>query len=161
MDPGAAHPGAAHQSAPVAERSSLRLNEIMANPLPGEPDWLEWVNGHPNLPLALEGLHLRLNQALVALPPHSFLGPQQVRLMEADGSPQPFDPGGASAGSGCRPRVAGCAGEGDRSAHLRAPGGGPFLRAPATRNRWLSIPGSAGQPRAAQLPLAGSSAAIA
>ena len=82
-------PGAAHQSAPVAERSSLRLNEIMANPLPGEPDWLEWVNGHPNLPLALEGLHLRLNQALVALPPHSFLGPQQVRLMEADGSPNP------------------------------------------------------------------------
>ncbi|MCH2330100.1 MAG: lamin tail domain-containing protein, partial [Roseibacillus sp.] len=82
-------PGAVHQSAPVAELSSLRLNEIMANPLPGEPDWLEWVNGHPNLPLALEGLHLRLNQALVALPPHSFLGPQQVRLMEADGAPSP------------------------------------------------------------------------
>ena len=67
-------PGAAHQSAPVAERSSLRLNEIMASPLPGEPDWLEWVNGHPNLPLALEGLHLRLNQALVALPHMVFWG---------------------------------------------------------------------------------------
>ena len=117
---------------PPWRRSSLRLNEIMASPLPGEPDWLEWVNGHPNLlPLALEGLHLRLNQALVALPPHSFLGPQQVRLMEADGSPNPSTLGGASAGSGCRPRVAGCAGAGDRSAHLRAPGGGPFLRAPA------------------------------
>ena len=82
-------PGAAHQSAPVAELSSLRLNEIMANPLPGEPDWLEWVNGHPSLPLTLDGLHLRLNQALLALPPHSFLGPQQVRFMEADGSPGP------------------------------------------------------------------------
>ena len=142
-------PGLPTNPPPWPNEVFLRLNEIMANPLPGEPDWLEWVNGHPNLPLALEGLHLRLNQALVALPPHSFLGPQQVRLMEADGSPNPSTLW-VRLPAGCRPRVAGCAGEGDRSAHLRAPGGGPFLRAPATRkpvafNPW-GLQASLGQP---------------
>ena len=52
---------------------SLRINEFMANPLPGDDDWMELVNLNASLPVDLSGLHFELDGYLVGLSPHTFL----------------------------------------------------------------------------------------
>jgi hypothetical protein len=67
-------PGAPNMTAGTASLvDSLRINEIMANPLPGEDDWLELLNLNATLPLSLDGLHFRFNEHVVGLSPNSFL----------------------------------------------------------------------------------------
>ncbi len=65
---------------------SLRINEIMANPLPGEDDWVELVNLDTDLPLSLHGLHFSLNSHVVSMSPLSFLEPSGYGLFHADGT---------------------------------------------------------------------------
>lgn len=52
---------------------SLRINEFMANPLAGEPDWLEVVNLNDALPVDLSGLHFALDGYAVGLSSPGFL----------------------------------------------------------------------------------------
>ena len=55
---GAPSPGAGHTASATAPLSSLRLNEWLADPPPGEDDWLELFNSHAALPVVLQGLEL-------------------------------------------------------------------------------------------------------
>jgi hypothetical protein len=69
-------PQAKNRAALLGDASTLRINEWMARPVTGEPDWFELYNGGPH-PVALGGLHLtddltRPTQATVA--PLSFIG---------------------------------------------------------------------------------------
>ena len=75
-------PGESNQRVMVAPLvGNLRINELMANPLPGETDWLEIYNTDSAQQMALDGLHLRLNEHVVGLAPHSFVEPNGYRVL--------------------------------------------------------------------------------
>ncbi len=82
-------PGEENQAAALADLSVLRINEIMANPLPGRPDWVELFNGDSDQPVALEGLHLRLNDHIVRFSEPAFLPPGGQAFWQANESASP------------------------------------------------------------------------
>ncbi len=65
-------PGAPNVPVPVGSPAALRLNEWLAEPLPGESPWLELYNSG-NLPVSLEGVHLESGPAHARLRSRSFL----------------------------------------------------------------------------------------
>ncbi len=104
-------PGAPNAPAPTTSLSSAVLNEWLANPLPGDGDWLELYNRSTDQPLDLRGLHLAIDDALFTVRTVSFIPPGghlrlwcavesgpghvefklpaaggSIRLMDADGS---------------------------------------------------------------------------
>ncbi len=66
-------PNAANVAAAVAGPSALRINEWLANPSPGQPDWIELYNSAAQ-PVALRGLYLSNGQAVHRLASLSFVG---------------------------------------------------------------------------------------
>ena len=65
-------PGAANNPAPITVANPA-INEFMANPVPGQPDWIELFNPDPALPMAIGGVYLASSNALSRLPALSFL----------------------------------------------------------------------------------------
>lgn len=68
-------PGGPNVPAPTASVSGAVLNEWLANPLPGDDDWLELYNRSSDRPLALRGLHLATDEALFTMRALSFIAP--------------------------------------------------------------------------------------
>ncbi|MCI0746445.1 MAG: lamin tail domain-containing protein [Verrucomicrobia subdivision 3 bacterium] len=58
--------------APVGAASRLAINEWMANPLPGEPDWIELYN-RTNLPVPLYGTYLSFGASVQPITSLSFV----------------------------------------------------------------------------------------
>ncbi len=79
-------PGGENALAATAALEVVRINELVANPSPGEDDWIEIFNTDLNLPVSLDGLHIELNGHLHGFVPHSFLGPQGVRILYSNPS---------------------------------------------------------------------------
>ena len=77
-------PGAANQAAPTAAATNLALNEWMANPLPGQDDWLELYNRSATLPLELQGLYVGLSNTAQRLTALAFLPPGGFLVLHAD-----------------------------------------------------------------------------
>ena len=85
-------PGATNSPpASLSSASALRLNEWMANPEPGQSDFLELYNTSA-LPVALGGLYLTDDLSAAGLTkftiaPLSFIGPHGFTRFKADGDP--------------------------------------------------------------------------
>lgn len=104
-------PGAANRASEIGSVVSLRINEWLANPAPGMPDWIELLNTDPELVVPLRGVFLTNGedefryQSLSFLPPAGFLqlfadrtpGVDRVdfRLPAAGGAIELLDPAGA------------------------------------------------------------------
>jgi hypothetical protein len=76
-------PGSANEAVPLS--ASLVINEIMANPIPGEDDWLELMNLSTNFPAAIGRHYLLLSNSVSRLPELSFIpagGFLQIRADE-------------------------------------------------------------------------------
>ncbi|MDA7644740.1 lamin tail domain-containing protein [bacterium] len=78
-------PGVDNREAATAPLSSVRINEMMANPLPGEPDWVELYNTNATLPVALNGAHFQVNDFPVSFGQNSFLGASGYGVFYFDG----------------------------------------------------------------------------
>ena len=74
-------PGSANAAAPVAPQTALRLNEWLANPVPGEDDWLELYNTDSDDPAVLTGSTIVVNGAPFTITvPAAILDEGWVRL---------------------------------------------------------------------------------
>ena len=82
-------PGEPNLPASLGSPASLMLNEIMANPPPGQADWVELFNANTNLPVALAGLYLTTSNALFQLKSLSFIAPGGFVQLHADAQPGP------------------------------------------------------------------------
>lgn len=77
-------PAQANVAAQTAPADSACLNEWMADPPPGQDDWIELYNRHPSLPLQLDDLHLRINQGSIPAWPLSFVPPGGYLVLRAN-----------------------------------------------------------------------------
>ncbi|MCP5526503.1 MAG: lamin tail domain-containing protein [Verrucomicrobiales bacterium] len=68
-------PGAANVAVTLASPDRVALNEWLANPGPGEADWIELFNRATDAPASLDGLWLGVNAGLARIPSLSFLPP--------------------------------------------------------------------------------------
>lgn len=75
---------AANIAAALAPAASLALNEWLANPAPGQPDWIELFNTSPTLPVSLQGLYLATSNQLHQLTAPAFLAPGGFLQLFAD-----------------------------------------------------------------------------
>ncbi len=75
---------AANVPATLAPASSLALNEWLANPTPGQPDWIELFNNSSVAPVALQGLYLATSNNLHQLRSLAFLAPRGYLQLFAD-----------------------------------------------------------------------------
>ncbi|MBI3416366.1 MAG: lamin tail domain-containing protein [Verrucomicrobia bacterium] len=82
-------PGSENEAAPLAPSSGLVINEFMANPAPGDEDWIELFNADKNFPVALRGLHLSTSNALFQITSLSFVAPGGFAQLFADEKPGP------------------------------------------------------------------------
>jgi len=83
-------PGTPNKTAVMGSAEDLRINEWMANPLPGDEDWIEIYNSSA-LPVAIGGLYLTDNLAdpfKFPIRPLSFIGVglSAFQLFVADGN---------------------------------------------------------------------------
>jgi len=83
-------PGRPNKAAAMGGAEDLRINEWMANPLPGDEDWIEIYNSSA-LPVAIGGLYLTDNLAepfKFSIRPLSFIGVglSAFQLFVADGN---------------------------------------------------------------------------
>lgn len=69
-------PDATNAAAALATATNLAINEWLADPAVGGPDWLELFNRSTTAPVALRGLHLGTSNALFRLGALSFLAPR-------------------------------------------------------------------------------------
>ena len=77
---------AANVAATVVSAANLALNEWMANPLPGEPDWIELFNRSAAAPVSLQGIYLSTSNGLHQLTSLSFLPPSgHIQLFADEG----------------------------------------------------------------------------
>ena len=60
-----------------AAQAALRLNEWLADPLPGGDDWFEISNTNGTLPVVLTGLHVSADAAQARIDTPSAAGPGQ------------------------------------------------------------------------------------
>ena len=77
-------PNAANVAAPLAAATNLSVNEWLANPLPGQPDWLELFNRSSSQPVSLSGIYLATSNNLERLTWLSFLAPNGHVQLFAD-----------------------------------------------------------------------------
>jgi hypothetical protein len=82
-------PGNPNEPAAAGSPATLMLNEFMANPLPGEPAWVELFNANTNLPVALQGVYLSTTNALFQVRSLSFIAPGGFIQLFADELPGP------------------------------------------------------------------------
>lgn len=75
---------APNTAAALAPATDVGLNEWMANPPAGLPDWIELFNRHATLPAALQGFHLSGTNGTHRLAALSFLAPQGFLQLFAD-----------------------------------------------------------------------------
>jgi hypothetical protein len=80
-------PGTANVAAPLASPTNLLINEWLANPVPGQDDWLELFNRATNAPVALQELYLATSNALYRLKSLSFIAPGGFVRLWADAAP--------------------------------------------------------------------------
>jgi hypothetical protein len=59
----------------LAPQSQLKINEWLADPLPGEDDWIELYNGDAVNPVSLRGLVIQRNDASFRIGALAFLAP--------------------------------------------------------------------------------------
>ncbi len=84
-------PGTANVATPLATTSALTINEWLANPFAGEPDWIELYNQSGNFPVSLQGIYLNTSNTVHQLTALSFLAPldyAQLFATEATGPDQ-------------------------------------------------------------------------
>ncbi|MCX8109584.1 MAG: lamin tail domain-containing protein, partial [Verrucomicrobiae bacterium] len=77
-------PAAPNQPAPVAPHAELVINELMANALPGESDWIELFNRSHELPVSLRGISFSTSNALFQVTSLAFCKPRGHILLFAD-----------------------------------------------------------------------------
>ena len=77
-------PTAANVAAPLAAASNLAINEWLANPLPGQEDWIELYNKSASLPVSLQGIYLGTSNKLHRLASLSFIAPLGYAQLFAD-----------------------------------------------------------------------------
>jgi len=77
-------PGAANNTATLAAQSSLVINEWLANPVAGQPDWFELHNTSATSPVSLQGLYAGNSATFHALRARSFIPPGGYFLLFAD-----------------------------------------------------------------------------
>jgi hypothetical protein len=77
-------PNAANVAAPLAAPSNLTLNEWLANPGAGQPDWLELFNRSFTAPVALRGLYFGTSNAVFRYSALSFIAPRSYAQLFAD-----------------------------------------------------------------------------
>lgn len=82
-------PNAENQAASVSSATNLVLNEWMANPFPGQSDWIELYNSSKDAPVALHGLYLGGSNVVRRIEPPSFLEPGGYLQIFADESVAP------------------------------------------------------------------------
>jgi len=75
---------AANVAATLAPPASLALNEWLANPLPGQPDWIELFNTSSTAPVSLQGVYLATSNQLHRLTAPAFLAPRGYLQLFAD-----------------------------------------------------------------------------
>jgi hypothetical protein len=64
---------------------NLRINELLANPAPGESDWIELHNLDPQLPAPLQGLFITVTNQVFEITSPAFVAPGGfVRLFAAE-----------------------------------------------------------------------------
>ena len=66
---------AANVDAPLAPTARLAINEWLANPIAGEPDWIELFNTSSVAPVSLQGIYLGTSNQLHQLNALAFLAP--------------------------------------------------------------------------------------
>ena len=80
-------PAAPNTAAALAQSTNLRMNEWLANPRPGDDDWIEIYNADPLRPAALGDLMLATPTGLFPMQPLSFIAPGEFARLLADGNP--------------------------------------------------------------------------
>lgn len=75
---------AANVAAALASSTNLALNEWLANPTPGLPDWIELFNKSAGAPVALQGLYLATSNGTHQITSLSFLAPLGYVQLFAD-----------------------------------------------------------------------------
>ena len=75
---------AVNVAATLATAASLTINEWLANPAPGEPDWIELFNNSPTSPVSLQGIYLATSNNLHQLTSLAFLAPRGYLQLFAD-----------------------------------------------------------------------------
>jgi hypothetical protein len=78
-------PDGPNRVASVGRQSDLAINEWMANPVPGDPDWVELFN-RSALPVAIAGIHLATSNGVFRVPYLSYIGPSGFIQLIADES---------------------------------------------------------------------------
>jgi hypothetical protein len=74
-------PGTANVAAQLGSPANLAVNEWLADPVPGEDDWLELYNGDAVKPVSLRGLYIATSNSFYQLTSPSFIAPRaHVRL---------------------------------------------------------------------------------
>ena len=82
-------PGAANSVVATAPLSSLRLNEWLADPAPGEDDWIELFNSNPSQPVVMTGLHAGANGTTFRIDAPAAVAPGGWTVWRCDsGSPR-------------------------------------------------------------------------
>lgn len=82
-------PEALNEPVELAPWTSLAVNELMADPVPGEDDWVELYNRDPQRPVALQGLWVGTETRLAAVGLPSFVPPHGFVVLRADEKPGP------------------------------------------------------------------------
>ena len=71
-------------AATLAAASNLAINEWLANPAPGQPDWIELYNKSAAAPVALQGIYLVTSNVTHQIASLSFLAPLGYVQLFAD-----------------------------------------------------------------------------
>ena len=79
-------PGSANQPAALGAVTGLFINEFMANPTPGTPDWIELNNSNP-VPVSLQGVYVGTSNALFRIQSLSAIAPGGFVQLFADEEP--------------------------------------------------------------------------
>lgn len=79
-------PNAPNVAGALASVTNLTLNEWLANPVPGQDDWVELFNRSTDLPVSLHGIYLGTSNRLHQLTWRSFLPPLGHLQLMADES---------------------------------------------------------------------------
>jgi hypothetical protein len=82
-------PGAIDRPRSTASVTNLVINEWLADPPPGERDWIELFNRDPQRAVALEGLHLANQRTVVRIALPAFIAPLGWLRFWADEEPGP------------------------------------------------------------------------
>jgi hypothetical protein len=79
--------GKSNVVAAVAGAGQLCLNEWLANPPPGQSDWLELFNASPDRPAAVQGMYVQTSRGVSRLASLAFLKPRGYLRLWADENP--------------------------------------------------------------------------